>query len=89
MSAIHPNTVRTEVEFNWVWAIANPELFANRLKRFQEEHPITHWRHSLDMSLSGSVKVIANRRTTPFLDVAEYLHHQDGKLFLKETGQHD
>jgi hypothetical protein len=53
---------RTETEFNFNWAKENPELFVQNFQKFANEYPIDSWKHYLDLSRTGYVTIIANRR---------------------------
>lgn len=75
---------RTEREMNFCWANNNPALFVQSVEEFQREHPITHWRHHVDLTRVGFIALIAVRRPEPFASVQEYL--ADGGPFLKEHG---
>lgn len=78
------NVTRTDREFNLNWAKANPALFVQSVADFQNETPITHWRHFVDLSRGSFVKLIAVRRDKPFDSVTDYV--MDDKLYLRETG---
>lgn len=73
---IHDNVSRFDTEFNLNWAKANPELFVERVKSFQDRAPITDWKHFM--------KLIAVRRDQPFDSVTDYV--MEDKLYLRETG---
>lgn len=83
---VHSNVSRSEREYNHAWMNENPALFAASLIDFQKNFPITHWQHHIDMSLGYTIKLIATRRETPFLDTQEYLKHSSGNLYLHEIG---
>ncbi len=65
---------RSETEMNRGWATANPELFSARVWRFQEEFPIDDWKHTMDMSRNGTIKLIAIRREVPYDVERDYLN---------------
>jgi hypothetical protein len=84
MSAPHPLCTRTETEMSLVWGENHPALFVEAVKRFQDETPITHWRHHVDLGRKGFITLIASRRPQPFESVQDYL--KDGGPFLQEIG---
>lgn len=88
MAAPHPFCSRTESEFNLLWAENNPALFVSRIQEFQKDHPVTHWRHHVDLGRNGFITLIAVKRDTPFDTVQDYLKagRLDGELFLSEIG---
>lgn len=62
---VEPNVSQFEHEFNLGWARENPELFVQSVTEFQTNTPTTRWRHYIDLSRDGFVKLIAVRRIMP------------------------
>lgn len=87
----HDSVTRTEREVNFAWATNHPELFVTTFKNFQDETPVTHWRHHIDLGRPGYVKLIATRRAKPFDSVKDYLvdGSSDGRTYLTEIGYYD
>lgn len=83
----HDSVSRADRDMSLNWATANPELFVQSVKDFQNEYPITHWQHHVDLSRQHFMKLIAVRRAKPFDSVTDYV--MDDKLYLKETGYYD
>lgn len=54
-------TVRVEVEMNLNWAEANPELFAARVSRFQNEFNNGEWKMSMDLTHQRYITLIADK----------------------------
>lgn len=84
MAAPAPNVSRAETSMYLSWGRENPALFVQSVERFQQDHPVTHWRHHIDLGLRGSVKLIAVRREQPFDSVQDYLAVDN--LYLSEIG---
>lgn len=79
-----PETSRIETEMSLGWAQANPALFVASVKAFQTNHPITDWRHHVDLSREHMMTLIAVRRDKPFASVTDYVMHPSA--YLNETG---
>lgn len=79
---------RVDTEFSNVWATEHPALFVEGVQRFQRDYPTLAWRHHVDLSRAGFIKLIAVRRERPFKDMQEYLAagRLDGELYLSEVG---
>lgn len=82
----HPSVSRAEKEMNFGWAQANPALFVQSVMGFQNEYPITDWRHHVDLSRNHFMKLIAVRRDKPFDSTTDYIMAEDSKLYLHEIG---
>lgn len=81
---IRDSVTATSVEFSLGWAEENPELFAQSVREFQRNTPITHWSHRVDFSRDRFVTFYAYRRPKPFGSVTDYLKSE--KLYLREIG---
>lgn len=60
-------------EMNKVWSENNPALFIEKVWSFQEEYPIEEWRHCVDLSRKGFIKLIAWKRSEPWDLERDYL----------------
>lgn len=79
-----PETSRVDTEMSLGWATANPALFVEAVKRFQDRHPIYEWKHHVDLSREHTMRLIAVRREVPFASTTDYV--MDEKAYLRETG---
>jgi hypothetical protein len=75
---------RRETELNLNWGRENPALFVEAVAKFQEQHPVTDWKHHVDLGRNGFLTLIATRREKPFESVQAYL--ADDHLYLNEIG---
>lgn len=55
------HTVRVEVEMNLNWAEANPELFAARVSKFQNEYNTGEWKMSMDLTRNRYMTLVAEK----------------------------
>ena len=53
---------RSDIQMNLGWARNNPGLFVEKVIGFQEEFPVTDWRHEIDLSQKATVILTAHRR---------------------------
>lgn len=55
--------IRNECEINLKWAEKNPGLFVHTIRRFQENHPVTEWAITTDLSRAGFMTLVAVHRS--------------------------
>lgn len=72
-STYSEHTVKVDREFNRVWVQNNPELFADAMFRFQEEHPVAQWCHTISLHRNNYIRLIATKRLNSYDPDRDYL----------------